>query len=677
MFFFSAGSTSTVPRKTLIEALRNKGPFRFQSPESRAIIINILKDKLNLVKCDKYSEKLLKCTAVNFLGELKKRWIKCHRTYDVLLKNCTTWVNGCVNVLVHDLKKPLVGRPTKTFNKSGKKTQQKKIKDLVDSRSPEELAFAAKTSLNICGKRDAAQVVEQAVLTTPKRASKFKKAYATFGEKMETFSAEEALALFIDVGLSKNGYQTLRNRFREKNIFILPCYDLLLEAKKKCLPAEDSTLFTEKSAEIKLQTLLDSTTTRLALVQQEAFLQLAEKKVSSLEFIHKWGFDGSSGQQQYKQKFSDQTVSDQNLFLTSIVPIQLSGQVHIANKIILWHNPRVSSTRYCRPIRFEYVKETKEVTKAEIGRMETEIKALQPTKVSVGNHTFNITHNLVMTMIDGKICNSLTDTSSQVCYICGASPKNMNDLEMVKKFKPKPEFYNFGLSILHAYIRFFECLLHIAYRLEVQKWQVRDKDEKLQVAVRKNMIIQKFRQETGLIVDQPKQGSGSSNDGNTARRFFANYEKSAEITGVNKELICRFGNILQALSSGFKINIKTFKNYSMDTAKLYVDLYNWFNMPASVHKILIHGADVIDQLILPIGHLSEEAQEARNKDYRNIRENHSRKSSRTNTNIDIFNYMWVSSDPVISSLRPLPYKTNKGAMSEEVLSLLKCDVDIE
>jgi hypothetical protein len=37
-------------------------------------------------------------------------------------------------------------------------------------------------------------------------------------------------------------------------------------------------------------------------------------------------------------------------------------------------------------------------------------------------------------------------------------------------------------------------------------------------------------------------------------------------------------------------------------------------MPASVHKVLVHGADIISGAILPIGKLSGEAQESRNKD---------------------------------------------------------------
>ena len=40
-------------------------------------------------------------------------------------------------------------------------------------------------------------------------------------------------------------------------------------------------------------------------------------------------------------------------------------------------------------------------------------------------------------------------------------------------------------------------------------------------------------------------------------------------------------------------------------------------MPTTVHKILIHGPEV-EKCILPIGQLSEEASEARNKDIKNI-----------------------------------------------------------
>jgi hypothetical protein len=48
-------------------------------------------------------------------------------------------------------------------------------------------------------------------------------------------------------------------------------------------------------------------------------------------------------------------------------------------------------------------------------------------------------------------------------------------------------------------------------------------------------------------------------------------------------------------------------------------------------KILLHGSEIISAALLPIGQLSEEAQEARNKDLKTFRESFSRKISREET----------------------------------------------
>jgi len=77
-------------------------------------------------------------------------------------------------------------------------------------------------------------------------------------------------------------------------------------------------------------------------------------------------------------------------------------------------------------------------------------------------------------------------------------------------------------------------------------------------------IIQKgFRLQLGLIVDRPKPGYGSTNDGNTARRFFENTSISATIIGVSESLINRFHVILQAISSGHNIKYDNFRAYAL------------------------------------------------------------------------------------------------------------------
>lgn len=92
-------------------------------------------------------------------------------------------------------------------------------------------------------------------------------------------------------------------------------------------------------------------------------------------------------------------------------------------------------------------------------------------------------------------------------------------------------------------------------------------------------------------------------------------------------------------------------------------------MPATVHKILVHSTEVIKAALLPIGQLSEEAQEARNKGCRRFREYNTRKCSRVVTNRDLLSMLIITSDPLINSLREIPQK-KKEKICAEVLKLI-------
>lgn len=621
---------------------------------------------------------ILQKVVSNFTSSLYDKWSRSQRNVQKFYKKYEKWLDERLSFsevqtpILSDSKKP--GRPCKSFEVSCARSQRKKVTNLIETASTSELALATQIKLRKSGQRSAASLIKE-VTSFPNRASKLKKTIQTSQVKQDIFTPEEALALIIDLKLTKHAYIELRKRSLEKQSKIFPSYNRVKKAKEACYPAKDAIQVTDVSAEVRLQDLVNLTVNRLLIAQEQVIGQcLSEIDTSKIEMVYKWGMDGSSGQKQYKQKLntdgSSDEYNDSNLFVCSMVPIQLkSFRKNNKEEIILWQNPRVSSTRYCRPIQFQCKKETVELTKQQIHHIEEQINHIQPTNNQIGNLHIKVHHIFHMTMIDGKVCNSLTDTSSQVCYICGVSPKNMNDLENVTKRAPKVDTYSFGLSTLHTWIRFFECLIHISYRLDLKKWQVRGAEEKQILLNRKQHVINRFRNETGLVVDQPKQGFGSSNDGNTARRFFENPKKSAEITGIDEMLISRFSTILHTLSSGYEINIENFNNYSYETAKLFVDLYGWYYMPASVHKVLLHGGEVIRHFLIPIGQLSEDAQEARNKDFRSYREQYTRKSSRCKTNEDILNRLLISSDPLISSIRPLSRK-KAYIISEEVRSLL-------
>ena len=93
-------------------------------------------------------------------------------------------------------------------------------------------------------------------------------------------------------------------------------------------------------------------------------------------------------------------------------------------------------------------------------------------------------------------------------------------------------------------------------------------------------------------------------------------------------------------------------------------------MPASVHKLLIHGDEIIKHALLPIGQLSEEAQETKHKDFKKFRAKNGRKYSRIATNEDIFNRLLLTSDPYISTFRIKSYKKKVKKLDPEAAELI-------
>lgn len=133
---------------------------------------------------------------------------------------------------------------------------------------------------------------------------------------------------------------------------------------------------------------------------------------------------------------------------------------------ILWANPKPSSTRYCRPIRFSFIKETTEVIKNEVKTIEDQIKNLIPFNFKTESGVIEISFVFVLTMIDGKVCNAVTGTTStKRCYICGATSKHLNNLKKLKKFEPNPENYSFGMSTLHRYLNNYKVQFNILFKI--------------------------------------------------------------------------------------------------------------------------------------------------------------------------------------------------------------------
>ena len=94
---------------------------------------------------------------------------------------------------------------------------------------------------------------------------------------------------------------------------------------------------------------------------------------------------------------------------------------------------------------------------------------------------------------------------------------------------------------------------------------------------------------------------------NTARRFYERPDIASKILGVPAELIWGIGEIWSTLTSGHFINTELFEQFCEGWMEVYKESsINWYLLSPTIHKVLKHGRQVIDNFPLPIGWLTEE-----------------------------------------------------------------------
>ena len=84
-----------------------------------------------------------------------------------------------------------------------------------------------------------------------------------------------------------------------------------------CYPHSKSVLITEHEMTVEPQALLDKTTERLLLHVRDHISDLPDSCIN-LRFYLKWGFDGASGLNPYKQRCNDHTLDDTHALMTLV-----------------------------------------------------------------------------------------------------------------------------------------------------------------------------------------------------------------------------------------------------------------------------------------------------------------------------------------------------------------------
>eukprot|EP00733_Pompholyxophrys_punicea_P000604 Pompholyxophrys_punicea_v1_NODE_186_length_2908_cov_28.244304.p1 type:complete len:703 gc:universal NODE_186_length_2908_cov_28.244304:800-2908(+) len=366
-------------------------------------------------------------------------------------------------------------------------------------------------------------------------------------------------------------------------------------------------------------------------------------------------------------------MQDKALFSTSLVPLVLKY-----GEDIIWKNPTPGASTFCRPIEVQFVKEDREISQLEETAITQQIQDLKCSSFTFEGTVINVRHQLLETMVDGKASNNLTETGNNTCRLCGAKPSEMNDWEMLKKKVVSKDRLKYGMHTLHLWIRSLEYFLAIAYRLNTQSpsySRITPEATRIQAETKKS-VQNALWKEMGLIVDQPIPGS--SNTGNTARRFFQNPALAAKATGLNEGLIKMFQIYLRTLCCPYKLNVAKVKEYGEALYKKCIETYSWWWMPSSLHIALRHGWEFVELSLfsdIPMGWWSEEASESSNKELKRARLLHARKNSRRNNLEDMFSYRLGCTDPIMASLnferkQKRHYQDSDGTLPKEILQML-------
>lgn len=601
------------------------------------------------------------------------------------------WLNSdfCISISeidVNNPKSPLkLGRPVIEFSEKSVRSQRREVAEISSKlqHDPQRMMMACRYASKRSGNIHLYFVLDE-ILKCPEQPQKIRKIINEPAVLIKKKTAQEALSFLLENSLSKTVYQNMRTEVKLCGADIWPTYNEVRLVKAECRPQKDTISISEKVAKVTLQSLLNHTTERIVKLQSEVIIQYMEStNLSVLEslMMFSWGFDGCTGVSNYNQSYTS-TVdnapqSDGNLFVTTVIPLRLLYNSDAKN-IILWNNRTSQSPKSCRPLCIQCISESSDVILKQKNDTEEEINNLEILEITLeGKYCIRIHFAMFLTLIDGKVLNIITNTKSmQTCPICHATPSMFNNLSNKDKgvFLPDPKSLQYGLSPLHAWIKLFEVCLHISYRKDLKVWQVRNPKHKLKFAERKKYIQQILWEKLGLIVDKPKSGgSGTTNNGNTARRAFEDPNLLAELLALDVQMIRNFKKILIALSCHLPIDASKFDELCQSTAKIYVQNYNWYLMPSTLHKILMHGGDVIRTSVLPIGMLGEEASESRNKCYKSDRQHHARKISREANLQDVFYRSMDSTDPIINdiSLQSRLKKRNKFWLAKEISDLLE------
>lgn len=391
--------------------------------------VNYILTKLNLKVGDVMHTKKhdqLKVAVKTLKSKFKLRWEASKRTLIRFQARNAVWLESeflishfsCPDNLENLGEKISISKSGRSNVAFDQKSQRSKRRDAAtisnqNENNPQRILMACRHAARLSGEKDLFTVLKQ-IQDTPESARKIIKLLENSqSSSIVKLTPEKALSFLLNRSLSKEDYISMRLLVKGQGADIFPPYNSVREAKILCRPPAAAISIIEDKAKVSLKALLDHTGKRIFDMQKEVLLQYiqqvldpAEKELETI-FICSYGFDGSTGHSPYKQRYQDAkpnaSNTDESLFATSLIPLRWSTK----DNVILWNNRASQSTRFCRPISLQYVKESADIIATQKASIEAEIDELQALEVDLNNVNVRIHFSLFLTLIDGKVLNIL------------------------------------------------------------------------------------------------------------------------------------------------------------------------------------------------------------------------------------------------------------------------------
>lgn len=253
-----------VKRKELFDVLRNEQFYKLSTVKCVERLFVYIFNKFSVSELSEHCAKEIRRLLKMFVMTLFTKWRACHHIYGRFSNKHMEWLDKDLNIpqirraevlssAREDSNVKKRGRPRKLFGESSERTKQRNVQPIVSDVSLEKLCLATESSLVKTGKRTLAQVVKLAVTSTPRRLKKMKMVHDSSNSvAMTPYSPEEALALIVDLGLTKEDYLTMRLGAKKRMADIYPSYHVISETKRKCYPMNIK--ITENEAEYRCRT---------------------------------------------------------------------------------------------------------------------------------------------------------------------------------------------------------------------------------------------------------------------------------------------------------------------------------------------------------------------------------------------------------------------------------------